>query len=224
VAPGDKPDTTALNVVRFHVTGKADDAGAVATVTGKGIEALSLFGRYVAAVFGGVADLHQEASVNAQRARNMEQLAQEAGLLFAAIEPERLSAPSPSVMIPLIVAAADEERGELTDLWAKLLANAAIDKGRKVRREFFDVVKQLEPIDAALFCGISDASVPRDTAGIEGRTIKQFVQERNTSLSDETTWDVSMDALERLRLVVRPSGERMISPFGRALLAALKVS
>jgi hypothetical protein len=41
-------------------------------------------------------------------------------------------------------------RDELQDLWAALLANAMIDGGRKVRRDYFDVVRQMEPFDALL--------------------------------------------------------------------------
>lgn len=59
--------------------------------------------------------------------------------------------PPPSVVLPLLSNAQEESREELIDLWARLLA-AAADPGRnkKYRREFAEIVKQLEPLDAAV--------------------------------------------------------------------------
>lgn len=59
--------------------------------------------------------------------------------------------PPLSVSIPLLEAARDESREELQVLWAALLA-AACDPARshRYRRQFVDVVKQLEPLDAVV--------------------------------------------------------------------------
>ncbi|WPB86608.1 Abi-alpha family protein [Sediminicoccus rosea] len=62
------------------------------------------------------------------------------------------NAPSPSVVLPLLIGAADESRPELQDLWAALLASALQpDGGERVRRAFFDTLKAMEPVDARLF-------------------------------------------------------------------------
>jgi hypothetical protein len=56
---------------------------------------------------------------------------------------------SPSVAIPLIEAAIDEDRDVLKQLWAKLFA-AAMDPNRAhlVRPSLIQVLKQLDPLDA----------------------------------------------------------------------------
>jgi hypothetical protein len=56
---------------------------------------------------------------------------------------------SPSVAIPLITAAIDEDREVLKELWAKLLANA-LDPNRShlVRPSMIGLLRQLDPLDA----------------------------------------------------------------------------
>jgi len=58
---------------------------------------------------------------------------------------------SPSVAIPLVEAAIDENREGLKQLWAKLLA-ASIDPKRRelVRQSFIVTVKQFDPLDVAV--------------------------------------------------------------------------
>jgi Abortive infection alpha len=54
----------------------------------------------------------------------------------------------PSLSIPIMIAAADESRDELLDLWAALLAAAADpEKSSWFRIKFIEVVKQLDPLD-----------------------------------------------------------------------------
>jgi hypothetical protein len=55
---------------------------------------------------------------------------------------------SPSLAIPLLRAAYDENREQLQDLWAKLLANAMDPKRNTVRLNFIEAVKRMEPLDA----------------------------------------------------------------------------
>jgi hypothetical protein len=64
---------------------------------------------------------------------------------------------SPSLAIPLVEAAVDENREGLKQLWAKLLA-ASIDPKRRefVRQSFVSTVKQMDPLDAAVFQKISE--------------------------------------------------------------------
>jgi hypothetical protein len=58
-------------------------------------------------------------------------------------------AASPVLVVAICEASLDEDREELQDLWARLLA-AAIDSDRasRVRTNFVDIAKQLDPIDA----------------------------------------------------------------------------
>jgi abortive infection alpha-like protein len=55
---------------------------------------------------------------------------------------------SPSLAIPIMIAAADESRDELQEMWAALLAAAANPKkSREFRLKFIEIVKRLDPID-----------------------------------------------------------------------------
>lgn len=61
-----------------------------------------------------------------------------------------------SIALPILEAAADESREELSDLWAKLMASAMDPaRSRKIRREFVEAVKALEPADARIIATLS---------------------------------------------------------------------
>jgi len=53
-----------------------------------------------------------------------------------------------SVALPILQGAADEDREEIVDLWARLLANAMDPKLGTVRARFIDAVKRMDPPDA----------------------------------------------------------------------------
>jgi hypothetical protein len=63
---------------------------------------------------------------------------------------------SPQLFIAICEAALDEDRPELQDLWARLLA-AAVDATRahRVRANYISIVKQLEPLDALVLTKFS---------------------------------------------------------------------
>lgn len=65
------------------------------------------------------------------------------------IEPEP---PGLKHALPILAAAADENREELQDLWARLLA-AAMDPNRQgvFRQAFISIVKEMDPLDALVF-------------------------------------------------------------------------
>jgi hypothetical protein len=56
-----------------------------------------------------------------------------------------------ALALPLLQGAADEDRDELTDLWARLLA-AAMDpnRSRRVRQSIVEAVKRMDPLDAII--------------------------------------------------------------------------
>jgi hypothetical protein len=59
--------------------------------------------------------------------------------------------PSISIVLPLLIAAADESRDELQDIWARLLAAAADPtRAKSFRNQFIEVAKQMDPLDAAV--------------------------------------------------------------------------
>lgn len=85
-----------------------------------------------------------------QRVRNIDRLTRRTKEIIAARNVET-ETPSPSLAEPIIEAARNESREELAEFFAKLLA-AAMDPSRKsrVRLEFVELVKQLDPLDAIL--------------------------------------------------------------------------
>src|ERR1051325_3003634 len=86
--------------------------------------------------------------VRVRRAENMARMMHEAKarLIERAVEDPQPA--SLSVAIPILEGAADEDRNELVDLWARLLANAMDPRLNKVRYEFIDAVKKMDPPDA----------------------------------------------------------------------------
>jgi hypothetical protein len=69
-----------------------------------------------------------------------------------------IEAPPLSISVPLLQAAQDEAREELIELWASLLAAACDPEKRKhYRREFVDVVKKLEPLDAVVLSELDES-------------------------------------------------------------------
>ena len=63
-------------------------------------------------------------------------------------KPEDLNAP-PSLLLPILEQAVDENSAILQDLWVKLLASASVPEKRTfVRRSFIEIVKSLDPVDA----------------------------------------------------------------------------
>jgi hypothetical protein len=65
--------------------------------------------------------------------------------------------PAPLTLgLPIMIAAADENRDELQDIWAALLAAAADPaRSRGFRLKFIEIAKKLDPLDAAVLNGVS---------------------------------------------------------------------
>jgi hypothetical protein len=75
-----------------------------------------------------------------------------AKLRASGVEPRPVS---PSVAVPLIEGLSAESRPEIQELWTDLLAAARDpDRSNQVRREFIDILKAMEPMDARVFAGM----------------------------------------------------------------------
>jgi hypothetical protein len=73
-----------------------------------------------------------------------------------------VTAPIPaslSVALPILQGAADEDREELVDLWARLLANAMNPNLNSVRQSFIDAVKKMDPLDAVVVRHLHEANI-----------------------------------------------------------------
>ena len=206
------------------MTDEAQMVTSLANFGGKVVDAVAGVGHYAAEVFGTVPHdvvgiavgdrLRQRRTENAIRyqARTI--------ALLAGVDPARISPPSPSVLIPWMTDAADEERKELCDLWAALLANAALDGGRKVRREFFQTLRQMEPPDAALLevFPLVPAQPQNET---QDGALQRLLSERTGPGGADV--HLSLHALEKLGCLRLPSIYWTFTPYGRALRAALTV-
>lgn len=133
-------------------------------------------------------------------------------------EPEE---PPPSVIVPLLSAAQEEDRDELLGLWASLLA-AAVDPERRryYRREFVDIVRRLEPLDAQVLQLIRDpaAMLPSREVAVAGRLNVSpaevglaFRNLKQLGLASEAVGPATPGALPYLM------------PLGRGLLMALGI-
>jgi len=70
-----------------------------------------------------------------------------------------------SVALPILRGAADEDREELVDLWARLLANAMDPKQNSVRQWFTDAVKRMDRMDAVVLRYIYETKISEVRAG-----------------------------------------------------------
>jgi Abortive infection alpha len=133
----------------------ADSARAIEEASkafSKAIEAAMQTGEYAGAVLG---DLPHDLVgiigdwVAHKRARRWAELSAETAKILRDRRIENREDVSPSVAIPLIAAAINEDRNVLKQLWAKLLASA-MDPNRSnlVRPSLIELLKSMDPLDA----------------------------------------------------------------------------
>jgi hypothetical protein len=129
------------------------------------------------------------------------------------IKPE---AASLSIGLPILIAAADESRDEIQDLWARLLAAAADPaRSKSFRNVFIEVIKKMDPLDAAV---IQAAQV--EGGRMDGGKVNSIAA-RLTLSNDQVA--VSVENLEKLGILIRgPAMPPSISPLGREFLRMLK--
>ncbi|UWU76016.1 Abi-alpha family protein [Bradyrhizobium huanghuaihaiense] len=150
-----------------------------------------------------------------RRAENIVKMTEKAKKRLADRNVENADAP-PSLAIPIMIAAGDESRDELQDLWAALLA-AAADPGRNraFRIVFIEAVKAMDPLDAVVLKGFP-AKGPLNTGDYD--QLAQTVGLRADQVA------VSVTNLERLRLCDYANERRFvrITPLGRELLRTIE--
>jgi Abortive infection alpha len=125
------------------------------------------------------------------------------------IDPEP---PSLKYAIPILEAAADEENGELQDLWSRLLA-AAMDPNRRdaMRQSFIQVVKQMDPIDALVLKAVRDSGPAPWTPS----ALDALARDLKCSIEEVT---VTIDHLAELGCVVLNYQNPHPKPFGNLLM------
>jgi hypothetical protein len=149
-----------------------------------------------------------------RRAENLAHMIEKMRERLKARKVEAGEPPSISIALPLLIAAADESRDELQDLWARLLA-AATDptRARSFRIQFIEAAKQMDPLDAVVL----------DAAGrvplMSGQIRNDLAEKLNTT-PDEI--ELSQENLARMRLLATvPGSTYHTTPFGREFLRAI---
>lgn len=120
--------------------------------------------------------------------------------------------------LPILAAAADENREELLNLWERLLA-AAMDPNRQgfVRQSLISTVRQMDPFDVLVFKAVADNGAANWTPN--GR---DSIAARLQKSADEVL--VSFNNLERLNCIVfvrEPKIDPLVSPLGKLLIRAI---
>jgi hypothetical protein len=151
---------------------------------------------------------------------NLKKVFGKAEQLTAAIPEERRSQPSPAIMIPLIESAMKENRDELQTRWAALMANAALDGGHKVRRDFIETLAKLEPVDVLVLDIISKKPVASSPEAANDAN-RYIDKQRQTYKLQGEEWDVTLQTLLKLGCTIH--GFQQLSPFGRLFVAACTV-
>ena len=150
-----------------------------------------------------------------RRAENIVRITEKAKKRLADRAVENADAP-PSLAIPILIAAGDESRDELQDLWAALLASAADpSRNREFRIQFIEAVKGMDPVDAVVLKGSADQHLLR---------VGDFAEFAGAIKLREDQVAVSITNLTRLGLCEYASEGRFarISPLGRELLRAVE--
>lgn len=171
-------------------------------------------------VFGGDRLNEYRARQVERRQRRREEVTDKAKKILVERKVDGPVEPNESAVDDLVHAAENEPRDELQALWAKLLA-AMFDPVRATsfRREFIEIAKELEPLDAAILPLLNH---DRRLAP----TRQEFIANQLNVSRDEV--ELSFRNLLRLELVsegVRGATSKDIAPFttalGRRFLAAL---
>jgi Abortive infection alpha len=129
--------------------------------------------------------------------------------------------PSISLLVPLVVAAADEDRDELRDIWARLLAAAADpNRAQSFRAQFIEAAKQMDPLDAAVLHSAENKEGAEKRAGRVRQSDQNDLAAQLKVRRDEI--EVSLRNLARLNLMDQPTHtDFFFSAFGREFLRAI---
>ena len=209
---------------------QAEAGKALAETTGKALDLSKGIGSYLAETIGTIPqDLLGVAGgdwLHEKRQRNLAQMRAKTARILEGVEKERISEPSPSVVMPLLEAAKDEGREELQRLWAALLAQAMIDGGRRVRRAYFEVIQKLEPLDAVMLKALYELPFAPESIAPEQYRANVATMNAAAESVNATAREVaiSYQALVAEKCIRHQAGSTiyMLTDFGRALLEVLE--
>ncbi len=160
------------------------------------------------------------------RRRNLAKMEAKTAKSLDGIDATRRTEASPSVVLPLLEAAADESREELQALWAALLANACLDGGKRVRRAFFDALRHMDPVDAlVLDLNIRRPNGHTSDSGAQQHDSQWIVDQLSKSGFGQHDFSISIEVLQSLNCLARIRSTILypVTPFGMALSEACTV-
>jgi Abortive infection alpha len=124
----------------------------------------------------------------------------EAQARLATMEIKETKPATLSIALPILQGAADEDREELVDLWARLLASAMDATKDNVRYSFISAVKDMDPPDAKIMHYMYSEKVGRIRRAGSGHDKKDTSVElisREVKYRDDDV-EVSLEHLEAL--------------------------
>jgi hypothetical protein len=182
----------------------------------KALEVLQGLGGFLREIFGTVPEdlvgYFGGDLLKVRRAENFARIAQEAHERLKARGIHTPEPPSISILLPIIVASAEESRDELVDIWARLLAAAADPaRSKSFRLAFIETAKNMDPLDAAVLRYANEHG-----GGVTGQIRNEAAAALHAS-RDEV--DVSIMNLAKLGLMQEGSAiSAAVLAFGREFL------
>jgi len=150
-----------------------------------------------------------------RRAENLSKVFAKAKMRLEQSGIEKAMPPSLSLLLPIVAAAADEDRDELQDIWAGLLATAADPKRTKAfRLKFIEIARKLDPLDAGVLREILQVGGQTGEA-MRGSAIAKF-----GITADEV--QISIHNLLEVNLLAAPNSVPLLAPLGREFLKAIR--
>ena len=154
-----------------------------------------------------------------RRAENIARILEKAKERLKARHVETPEPASLSIALPILVAAADESRDELQDIWARLLAAAAdLNRARFFRIIFIEIAKKLDPLDASVLHEIREFAPTSDWNQIVAQ--KRSIAPKLGITEDQC--QISILNLANLDLVISESGTALgLTSLGREFLRVI---
>jgi len=136
---------------------------ATAKTTGKALDIVHDIGAYLNRVVGDLPDnvvgVLGADWLREKRRRNLDALSRRTQEIFNERDVKELIQLSPNLATELFIAAQDESREELIELWARILANAMDPNMNNVRHSFIDAVRKMDPMDAIVLRYIYETNI-----------------------------------------------------------------
>jgi hypothetical protein len=140
-----------------------------------------------------------EIGLHIRRAENIVKMMYKAQARLATMGIEETKPATLSIALPILEGAADEDREELVDLWARLLASTMDATKNNVRYSFISAVREMDPPDAKIMHHLYVEKVGRIRRGGGGdrqNTSTDIISKILGARRDDV--EVSIEHLERL--------------------------